>query len=92
MIVSFRHKGLKRLFETGDRKGVSSDQAAKVARILARLEEASQVGNMNLPGFRLHPLKGDLVCFWSVAVSGNWRVVFRFEDGNASDVDLIDYH
>jgi proteic killer suppression protein len=63
MIVSFRHKGLKRLFETGDRKGVSSDQAAKVARILARLEEASQVGDMNLPGFRLHPLKGDLAGF-----------------------------
>ena len=71
---------------------MSSGQAAKVARILARLEEASQVGDMNLPGFRLHPLKGDLVGFWSVAVSGNWRVVFRFEDGNASDVDLIDYH
>jgi toxin HigB-1 len=77
MIVSFRHKGLKRLFETGDRKGVSPDHVAKVARILGRLQEASEVGNMNLPGFRLHPLKGDLAGFWSVAVSGNWRVVFR---------------
>jgi proteic killer suppression protein len=92
MIVGFRHKGLKRLFQTGDGKGVSPDHAAKVARILGRLEEALQVGDMNLPGFRLHPLKGDLAGFWSVAVSGNWRVVFRFEDGNASDVDLIDYH
>ena len=66
--------------------------ADKIGRILARLEEASEVGNMDLPGFRLHPLKGDLVGFWSVTVSGNWRVVFRFEGGHAGDVDLIDYH
>jgi proteic killer suppression protein len=92
MIVSFRHKGLKLLFEKGDRRRVSPDFVAKVGRILARLEEASEAGNMDLPGFRLHPLKGDLAGFWSVAVSGNWRIVFRFENGHASDVDLIDYH
>ena len=69
-----------------------SDYADKIRRILARLEEASEVGNMDLPGFRLHPLKGDLAGFWSVTVSGNWRVIFRFEAGRASDVDLIDYH
>ncbi len=92
MIVSFRHKGLKLLFEKGDRRRVSPDFVAKVERILARLEEASEAGNMHLPGFRLHPLKGDLAGFWLVTVSGNWRIVFRFESGHASDVDLIDYH
>lgn len=79
MIQSFRHKGLKRLFESGDRRK-------------ARLDQASKVRDMNLPGFRLHPLKGDLAGYWSVMVSGNWRVVFRLENGQASDVDLIDYH
>ena len=92
MIRSFRHKGLKLLFERGERRRVLPDHAAKIERILARLEEASEVGNMDLPGFRLHPLKGDLAGFWSVTVSGNWRIVFRFSGGNASDVDLIDYH
>ncbi len=92
MIASFRHKGLKLLFEKGDRRRVLSDHANKIERILARLEEASDVGNMDLPGFRLHPLKGDLAGYWSVTVSGNWRIVFRFERGDASDVDLIDYH
>lgn len=92
MIVSFRHKGLKLLFEKGDRRRVLSDYADKIERILARLEEASEVGNMDLPGFRLHPLKGTFAGFWSVTVSGNWRIVFRFEGGHARDVDLIDYH
>ena len=92
MIVSFRHKGLKLLFEKGDRRRVLPDYADKIERILARLEEASEVGNMDLPGFRLHPLKGDLAGNWSVTVSGNWRIVFRFEGGHACDVDLIDYH
>lgn len=92
MIVGFRHKGLKLLFEKGDRRRVLPDYADKIERILARLEEASEVGNMDLPGFRLHPLKGDLAGNWSVTVSGNWRIVFRFEGGHACDVDLIDYH
>ena len=92
MIRRFRHKGLKLLFEKGDRRKVQSDYADRIERILARLEEASEIGNMDLPGFRLHPLKGDLAGFWSVTVSGNWRLVFRFEGGHASDVDLSDYH
>lgn len=92
MILSFRHKGLKLLFEKGNRRRVLPDHAAKIERILARLEEASEVGNMDLPGFRLHPLKGDFAGLWSVTVSGNWRIVFRFESGNASEVDLLDYH
>jgi len=92
MIRSFRNKGLKLLFEKADRRKVKSEYADKIERILARLEEASAVGNMDLPGFKLHPLKGDRAGFWSIAVSGNWRIVFRFEGGHASDVDLIDYH
>ncbi len=92
MIRSFRHKGLRLLFHKGDRRRVQPDHTDKIERILARLEEASEVGNMDLPGFRLHPLKGDLAGFWSVTVSGNWRVIFRFEGGHASDVDLTDYH
>jgi len=92
MIGSFRLKGLKLLFEKGERRKVRPDHADKIERILARLEEASEVGNMNLPGFRLHPVEGDLAGFWSVAVSGNWLLIFRFEAGVASDVDQIDYH
>lgn len=92
MIRSFRHKGLKLLFEKGDRRKLRSDHVNKLKRVLARLEEASEVGDMGLPGLHLHPLKGKLSGYWSVAVSGNWRVIFRFRDGHASDVDLIDYH
>ena len=92
MIRSFRHKGLKLLYEKGDRRRVSADQADKIERILARLDQAGEPCDMNLPGYRLHPLKGDLASFWSVTVSGNWRVIFRFEDGHACDVDLTDYH
>jgi toxin HigB-1 len=92
MIVGFRHKGLKLLYEKGDRRRVSAEFADKIERILARLDEATEPGNMNLPGFRLHPLKGDFAGYWSVSVSGNWRIIFRFDGVNARDVDLIDYH
>lgn len=92
MIQSYRHKGLKLLFENGDRRKVQPEYANKIERILARLEVAVEVGNMDLPGFRLHPLKGDLAGFWAVTLTGNWRIVFRFEGGHASDVDLVDYH
>ncbi len=92
MIRSFRHRGLKRLYERGERRHLRPDQVDKIERILARLDEASDVSNMDLPGFRLHPLKGDLAGFWAVTVSANWRVIFRFEDGHAHDVDLVDYH
>lgn len=92
MILSCRHKGLKLLFEKGDRRKLQASLADKCERILARLDETTDIGQMDLPGFRLHPLKGDLAGFWSVTVSSNWRVVFRFEHGHASDVDLVDYH
>ena len=92
VIVRFRHKGLQRLYEKGDPRRVPPAYAAKIERILARLDEAAEPGSMNLPGFRLHPLKGELAGFWAVSVSGNLRVVFRFEGVHASDVDLVDYH
>ena len=92
MIVGFRHRGLKLLYEKGDRRRVSPEHADKMRRILARLDEATEPANMDLPGFRLHPLKGDLAGFWSVSVSGNWRIVFRFDSVHACDVDLLDYH
>lgn len=92
MIQGFRHKGLKLLFENGDRRKPQAEYADKCERILARLNEAAQVSHINLPGFRLHPLKGELAGFWSVTVSSNWRIIFRFDGGCVSDVDLIDYH
>ena len=92
VILAFRHRGLERLFEKGDRRRVSPGQVEKIERILARLDEAAAPGDMNLPGFGLHPLKGDLAGYWAVRVSGNWRIVFRFDGGDVRDVDLIDYH
>lgn len=92
MIESFRHKGLRKLVEDDDRRKVPAAHGGKIARILARLNEAVRVQDMGLPGYRLHPLKGELAGFWSVSVSGNLRIVFRFENGAAYDVDLIDYH
>ena len=92
MIESFRHKGLKRLFQKGEAKGIPPDQVDKVENILFVLSRARRPDDMNLPGFRLHRLKGDLKAFWSVTVRANRRVIFRFEEGDACDVDLIDYH
>lgn len=92
MIQSFGHKGLKRLFENGGTKGIRPDHVEKVENILAVLNRARKPDDMNLPGFRLHRLKGDLKGFWSVTVRANWRVIFRFEQEHACDVDLIDYH
>ena len=92
MIRNFRHKGLNRLFEDGDRKGIRPDLVAKIENILFVLNRAKAPEDMNLPGFRLHPLKGDLKGYWPVTVRANWRIVFRLEDGHAADVDLVDYH
>lgn len=92
MIESFKHNGLKRLYEKGDRSGVRPDLAAKLERILLTVEAAETPQALDLPGYRLHPLKGDLKGFWSVTVRANWRVIFRFDGGYAYDVELIDYH
>jgi proteic killer suppression protein len=83
---------LKRLFEDGDRKGIRPDLIEKVENILFVLNRAKTPDDMNLPGFRLHSLKGDLKGFWAVTVRANWRIVFRMTGGHAVDVDLIDYH
>jgi proteic killer suppression protein len=89
VIRSFSHKGLKRLFENADARGVQREHVDKLENILAFLNLARRPSDMNIPGFRLHQLKGrDLKDFWSVRVSGNWRVIFRFEQGDACDVDL----
>jgi toxin HigB-1 len=92
MIQGFRHKGLKRLFEEGQTKRVRPDHLEKIENILAVLNRAGEPEDMNLPGFHLHPLKGDLKGFWSVTVRANWRIIFRFQEGDAYDVDLVDYH
>jgi len=92
MTQGFRHKGLRLLSEKGDRRKVRADHANKIERVLARLDQAHEAGDMALTGFRLHPLKGDLAGFWAVKVAANWRVIFRFEDGHSRDVGLVDYH
>lgn len=92
MIRSFKHRGLKRLYERGDRSGLRPDLLNTVEDILARLDEAETPQAMNLPGYRLHPLKGDLQGFWSVTVRANWRIIFRFDGADAFGVELIDYH
>ena len=92
MIENFKDRRLKRLYERGDRSKIRADLVDKVERILARLDQALVIEDMNLPGCRLHELKGDLKGFWSVSISGNWRIIFRFESGKARDIEMIDYH
>ncbi len=92
MIRSFRHRGLRLLHERGDASRIHAARRNKIARILGYLNMARMPRDMDFPGLRLHPLTGNLSGFWSVSISGNWRIVFRFEDGHVFDVDLIDYH
>ena len=93
MIKRFRHKGLQRFFETGSKAGIQATHAARLRRQLAVLNHAATPEDMNLPGWGLHPLGHDLSDHWSVKVSGNWRLTFRFDDnGNAELVDYQDYH
>ena len=92
MIRSIRHRGLRRLYEENDPRGVMVEHAEKLRDILARLDAAGAVTDMDLPGFRLHPLRGNLRGYWAVTVRANWRVIFRFADGEASEVDYVDYH
>ena len=92
MIRSFKHRGLKRLYESDDRSGIRPDLVDVVERILTALDAASTPQALDIPRYRLHPLKGDLNGLWSVTVRANWRIVFRFEGTDAFDVELIDYH
>ena len=92
MIKTFRHRGLRRLYERDDPSRVGADLVNRIALALADLDEASKPGDLNMPGYRLHRLKGDLSGLWSMSISGNWRITFRLESGDAYDVDLVDYH
>ena len=92
MIGSFHHKGLERLYRDDDRKLLPPQLVARIREILTALEAAETIKGLNRPTFRLHPLKGDRKGFWAVTVRANWRIVFRFVDGKALDVDFVDYH
>lgn len=92
MIRSFKHKGLEKFFKTGSTAGIQANHAAKLNVLLTALHNASQIEHMNMPAWRLHRLSGNLKEHWSVQVNGNWRLTFRFENGDAEIVDYQDYH
>jgi len=92
MIKSFRHKGLRRFYETGNAAGVQTSHKKRLGFQLAALDTAVGIEDMDIPGFRLHPLKGNRKGFWSISVSDNWRITVEFRDGNAYVVDYEDYH
>ena len=92
MIRSFKHKGLSKFYSSGSTAGIQVAHAKRLRLILGRLEAATEVQDMDLPGLRLHPLVGDRSGIWSVTVSSNWRVTFRFVDGDAEIVNYEDYH
>jgi len=92
MIQSFRHKGLKRFYESGSAAGVQPHHAKRLRMLLTALDTAQSIEDMDIPGFRLHQLKGDERGRWSVWTNGNWRVTFEFKDGHAYVLDYEDYH
>ena len=92
MITSFRHKGLRKLFETGSASGVLAAHKTRLRMQLAALNTAMTIEDMNIPGFRLHPLKGEMKGRWSISVNGNWRLTFEFKDGNVFILGYEDYH
>ncbi|MES2391279.1 MAG: type II toxin-antitoxin system RelE/ParE family toxin [Acidobacteriota bacterium] len=92
MIQSFKHSGLEKFFRSGSKAGIQPAHATRLSIQLGTLNIASRVENMNVPGWDLHPLKGDLAGQWSVKVNGNWRLTFRFQDGDAYVVNYQDYH
>jgi len=92
MIKTFKHRGLKRFFEFGTTSGIRAAHSAKILDRLTFLHTATCVEDMDIPGYRLHELKGKMAHHWAVDVSGNWRIVFKFEDGDAYVVNSEDYH
>ena len=92
MIKSFRHKGLRRFYERGTTAGIQAQHKKRLRIQLVALDTASTIDDMDIPGFKLHPLKGKRKGFWSISVSGNWRITFEFKDGNAYVLDYEDYH
>lgn len=91
-IKKFRHKGLKKFFDNGDKSGIQPAYASKIGLILDLLDGATRPEDMNFPGSDFHRLKGNFKEFYSVHVNGNWTIIFRFENDDAYEVDLIDYH
>ncbi len=92
MIKRIRHRALQRLFQAGARQGINPEHIDKIENILSVLDHAVKPADVDLPGFRLHQLKGQLAGYWSITVRANWRIVFRFENGYVTDVDYLDYH
>ena len=92
MIKSWKHKGLKIFFDTGDKSGITANHEKRLKIILQRLNAASSPDDMNTPGMKFHKLVGNLKGFYSVTVNGNWRVIFKFDSTNAINVNYIDYH
>ncbi len=92
MIKSFRHKGLKKFYDSGSVTGIQPQHAKRLRTQLAALDTASDIDDMDIPGFKLHPLKGADIDRWSVWVNGNWRVTFDFHDGHTYIIDYEDYH
>lgn len=92
MIRTIRHKGIKKLVQSNDRRGLNAEQLPRIVRVVALLDQAAQPQDLDIPGYHLHPLRGDLQGFWSVRITGNFRLVFRMEDGDVFDIDLVDYH
>lgn len=92
MIKSFGHKGLRRIYETGNAAGVQATHRKRLRLQLAALNTAVTIEDMDIPGFRLHPLKGDKKGRWSISVSGNWRITFEFRDGNVYVINYEDCH
>ena len=92
MIISFKHKGLQKFYESGSTAGIQSIHKSKLRMILAALDSTQEIEDMNIPGYKLHSLKGKLKDLWSVTVNGNWRITFKFENGNIYIVNYEDYH
>ena len=92
MIKSFKHKGLEKLYDTGSQQGIKPEHFKRLRVIIARLDAGLSPQDMNLPGLKLNPLKGQYEGFWAVSVSGNWRVIFRFDGDSVVDVEYLDYH
>lgn len=92
MIKNFRHKGLQLFFETGKKSGINSEHVKKLRLLLANLNACSDLREINVPGYRFHKMKGKEKEYYSLTISGNWRIIFRFDGENVKDVDYLDYH
>ena len=92
MIKSFKHKGLERFYKSGSTRGIQANHAKKLRMQLAALDTAQTIDDIDIPGYRLHPLNGNRSGFWSISVNGNWRLTFEFSDGNIYILNYEDYH